>query len=75
MTLQPDEAAVLIVYRSDREPGEYFFALRRSHYSFDKVTKDFHPHGGQEAIRELGLRPDFHNALDELVAEIRTLHP
>lgn len=75
MTLQQDEAAVLIVCRSDREPGKYFITLRRSRFSFDHVSHDFQLQGPQEAVKELGTRPDFQTALDEAVAEMRTLCP
>lgn len=75
MTLQPDEAAVLIVCRSDRVPGKYFFALRRSRFSFDHASHDFQLQGPQEAVKDLGTRADFQAALDEAVAEIRTLYP
>lgn len=76
MTLQPDEAAVLIIRRSKSAPDKFFFAVRRSvTSSFNQSTHDFEIGPFQVAVSELGERSDFESALNEAVAAIKRLHP
>lgn len=73
--LQPGEAAVLIVRRSETEPRRYFIAIRKSSSSFDPATHDFQLHGLQEALLELGEPSDFERALDTAIGEMRNIRP
>jgi hypothetical protein len=75
MKLQPGEAAVLIIRRSETEPKTYFFALRKGRSHFNDTTKDFHLDEIQEAVLELGERFEFADALERGIEAIREIEP
>jgi hypothetical protein len=75
MKLQPGEAAVLIIRRSETEPTKYWFAVRKSGSSFDHTTHDFQLGGLQEAVSELGENLPFADALEKAIAAIRKVEP
>ncbi len=75
MKLQPGEAAVLIVRRSETEPPRYFFTVRKSESSFDEATKDFRLFGAQETLLELGESLEFSTAMEKAIDSIRQVRP
>jgi hypothetical protein len=73
--LEPGEAVVLIIRRSETEPPKYFFAVRKSGSSFDEKTKDFQLFGLQETLLELGEKLDFSVAMEKAIASIKEIQP
>lgn len=75
MKLEPGEAAVLIIRRSETQPPKYFVAARKSGSSFDERTKDLQLHGVQETLLELGENLEFSIAMEKAIASIREVQP
>jgi hypothetical protein len=73
MKLNPGEAAILIIRRSNAAPEKYFLDVRRSESSFDEVTKDFVFSDFQFLVAQFGEPEDFNKAFGEAVAAIRKL--
>ena len=71
MKLEPGEAVVLIIRRSETNPARYFVAVRQSTSSIDPQSNDFQLHGGQESVLELGNEPKFPVAMEKAIAAIR----
>jgi hypothetical protein len=75
MRLEPGEAAVLIIRRSETDSTKYWFGVRKSGFSFDHTTNDFLLGGLQEAVLELGDHLQFADALEKAIAPIREVQP
>jgi hypothetical protein len=75
MNLKSGEAMVLIIRRSETQPTNYFFAVRKSESSFNKQSNDFQLHGGQESVLEVSKEIGFPVARETAISAIRELQP
>lgn len=73
--LNPGEAAVLLIRRSESDPSKYFLAVRRSESEFDPGTKDFIFGGFQVPVAAFGEPNDFAAAFEKATAAIRQFGP
>jgi len=74
MRIEPGEAAVLIIRRSEAEPTKYWTAVRKATSSFDPTTNDVQLFD-QVAVLELGDRLPLAEALENAIATIRSIEP
>ncbi len=75
MNLNPGEAAVLLIRRSESDPSKYFLAVRRSESKFDQGGNDFVFGPFQIAVAEFGEPDDFAAAFEKAAAAIRQFGP
>lgn len=73
MKLEPNEAAVLIVHRTDANPPRYFVAVRKAGGSFNTASHDFQLDSAQQSILELGYEQDLPVAVEKAIAAIREI--
>jgi hypothetical protein len=72
--LNPGEAAILILRRSETEHDKHFVAVRRiQRSSFDRETKDFKIDGAQSAVLELGDTTDYQSELDQAIKAMKAI--
>lgn len=75
MQLDPGEAAILIIRRSESEPEKYFLSVRRSASSFSVPTNDFELGAAQIPVAEFGEPIDFDLSFSEAVSAVRAFGP
>ena len=70
MQLNPKEAIVLFIRRSDSEPATYMVGMRKAESEFALGTHDLRIGGMQEALSAMGK---FHSLEEAIVAGARGL--
>ena len=73
--LNPGEAAILLIRRSESDADKYFLAVRRSESGFDQMRNDFVFGPFQIPVAEFGEPDEFAAAFEKAVAAIRQFGP
>jgi hypothetical protein len=75
MNLNPGEAAILLIRRSDTDPRKYFVAVRRAKSQFHQETNDYIFGPFHVAAGEFGNAENFGVALNRVVAIVKKFGP